>query len=395
MANHLKIRRNITLFKIDCFCHRCWPLSALAIVYFQSITNSYALALGIFSIATITQALMEVPTGIVSDRVGRRMTMIAAAFFTFCSFASFALAGNFKSYLLLVLGALLWGVWASFRSGTDEAFIYDTMQELRKQHKYDIVYSKSKIFHRLGGAMASVIAICVLYFYSLHVLAWISVIPAAIQLISSFFFVEPKINTTKDVNSWEHLKHALRNIKSNKKLQKVSALVCCNRALNMTAYRIESAYFSKLIAKWLVDLVILLRELWGAISFYIAPIVRKFGFLKILIYSIFGNVLFRTVGVILNNAISPFIISLYGLCLGTTETAESTLMQKEFSSAQRATMGSLISVFGGLIMALSYYIFGLIADAYGLYWTICLLIFSRLCIGLQYIAIAKQQKKEE
>lgn len=385
MANHLKIRRNIILFKIDCFCHRCWPLSALAIVYFQSITNSYALALGIFSISTIIQALMEVPTGIISDRVGRRMTMIAAAFFTFCSFASFALAGNFKSYLLLVLGALLWGIWASFRSGTDEAFIYDTMQELRKQHKYDIIYSQSKIFHRLGGAMASVTAICVLYFYSLHVLAWISVIPAIIQLISSFFFVEPKINSTKDVNSWEHLKHACRNIKSNTKLQKVSALVCLNRAFNMTAYRMESVYFSQLIAKWLVDLVILLRELWGAISFAIAPFVRQFGFLKVLTCSIFGNVFVRSIGFILNNALSPFIMSLYGLFLGTAETAESALLQKEFSSAQRATMGSLISLFGGFIMAISYYVFGVIADTWSVYTAILLLIIARACLGFCYI----------
>lgn len=122
----MKIRRNILIFKLNYFFLMCWPLSALAIVYFESITQSYALALGIFSIATITQSLSEIPTGIISDRVGRRVSMIISAFLILLSFLIFAVAGNYQSSFLLVIGGLLWGISDSFMSGTDEALIIST-----------------------------------------------------------------------------------------------------------------------------------------------------------------------------------------------------------------------------------------------------------------------------
>ena len=48
----------------------------VAIIYFAKVVGSYAAAMSIFSIYMITAALFEVPTGIVSDKVGRRRTII-------------------------------------------------------------------------------------------------------------------------------------------------------------------------------------------------------------------------------------------------------------------------------------------------------------------------------
>lgn len=380
----MKIRRNIPLFKLNYFFLMCWPLSALAIVYFETITQSYALAFGIFSIATITQTLFEIPTGIISDRVGRRMSMILSALLILLSFLSFAIAGNYNSSFLLVLGGFLWGISDSFMSGTDEALIFDTMSELRKKHKYDIVFAKSRIFHQLGGATSSLIAIFILYFYSLHFLAWVSVLPAFAQFICSLFFVEPQINSTKEINSFEHLRAAWQNIKNNKKLQKIAFATTLNKAISMTSYRLEGVYFRGLISEWMVNLAVLIRQLLGALSYHISTYLRKFGFFNMIIFSTLGNVLMRALGLIINNTLSPFIMVLQNLFIGTATTAESSLLQKEYSDSQRATMGSLVSLFGGIIMAISYYLFGIIADIFSIYTTVALLILAKLLIGGYY-----------
>ena len=60
----VKIKRNILLFKLASFFDGFWPLSPLVVIYFEQITNSYAIAMGIFSIANILQCIMEIPTGI-------------------------------------------------------------------------------------------------------------------------------------------------------------------------------------------------------------------------------------------------------------------------------------------------------------------------------------------
>ena len=369
-----------------------WPLSALAIVYFEQITGSYSIALGVFSIAMFTQTLSEIPTGIISDRVGRRKSMIISALLSLSSFLSFAIAGDLNSTSLLLLGGFLWGIADAFSSGTDEAIIYDTMIELRKKNKYDIVFAKSRIFHQLGGVFSSAVAICVLYFYSLHVLAWVSVLPALAQFIACLFFVEPNINSTEDVNSWEHFKTAWKNIRKNKKLQKIAVATTVNNAVSIVSYRIEGVYFNNLIPTWAVNIAILIRQGLGAVSYAISPLVRKFGFFNMIIFSTLGNVIVRILGLLINNIFSPFVMVLQNLFIGTAKTAESALLQKEFSDKQRATMGSIISLIGGIITAVFYYLFGAVADIFNIYIAVALLIVCKGMVCFYYYSLLKKYK---
>ena len=106
----MKIRKNILLFKLYYLLADMWPLSVLAIVYFQQIFGSYAFALGVFSIANIVQSIAEVPTGIISDRIGRRKTMILASVITTIAFILFSVAGTFGYKYLLILGGIIWAI---------------------------------------------------------------------------------------------------------------------------------------------------------------------------------------------------------------------------------------------------------------------------------------------
>ena len=45
--------------------------------------------------------------------------------------------------------------------------------------------------------------------------------------------------------------------------------------------------------------------------------------------------------------------------------SESSLMQKEFNDEQRATMGSLNSLFGNIFFAIFAFFFGMVADGLG------------------------------
>ena len=171
----MKIRKNILLFKLYYLLADMWPLSVLAIVYFQQISGSYAFALGVFSIANIVQSIAEVPTGIISDRIGRRKTMILSSVITTLAFILFSVAGTFGYKYLLILGGVIWAVADAFASGTDDAMMYETMEELRKTDKYDILYARSKTFGQIGMGLGALIAALVTYFYSLTVLSWANI----------------------------------------------------------------------------------------------------------------------------------------------------------------------------------------------------------------------------
>lgn len=65
------------------------------------------------------------------------------------------------------------------------------------------------------------------------------------------------------------------------------------------------------------------------------------------------------------NVFSPIFLTLNSLFYGVGQVAKNNLLQKEFSSEQRATMGSLNSLFGSISFVIFSTILGILADKLG------------------------------
>ena len=83
----------------------------IAIIYFAQVSGSFALGMSIFSIAMISSALLEIPTGVFSDRIGRKKTVILGAMSATCCVVFYAIG---QSFWILVVGALFYGLSRSF-----------------------------------------------------------------------------------------------------------------------------------------------------------------------------------------------------------------------------------------------------------------------------------------
>lgn len=386
----MEIRRNIFLFKLYYLFYEIWPLSVLAVVFFQQITGSYALALGVFSIASIVQSLAEIPTGVFSDKIGRKKTLVLSSVLSVLAFLMFALAGAHK--YLLIPGAILWALSDAFASGTDDALMYETMEELNKPDEYDILYARSKTFGQVGLATGALVAAFTTYFYSLNVLAWVSVIFGIFPIFICLRFVEPKKHTVEDNTSVKHFVIAMKSFVKNKKLRILATIQMLNRAVSFTSYRIEGAYYNTLISTWAVNVARIIKQVCGAIGFSIAPYFRKFGFYRILVVSTIGVAAIKTIAVTLNNFITPFFQSSGNLLWGPCRTAESALLQQELSPKQRATMGSIVSLMGGILSAAIYWGIGMIADMTSVWFAIVVIIFCNLLISGGYYLMLKKYK---
>lgn len=389
----MEIRRNILLFKLYYLFSEIWPLSVLSIVFFQQISGSYAFAMGVFSIANIVQSIAEVPTGMISDRIGRRKTMVVSTALSVCSFVLFALAGTLGYKYLLIFGGVFWAFADAFASGTDDALMYETMEELRKSDKYDILYARSKIFGQIGLGTGALIAAVITYFFSLQVLAWVSAAFGIIPIFICMRFVEPKNHTHEDATSFKYFVAAIKAFIQNKKLRVLATIQMLNRGLSFTAHRFESVYFNMLIPTWAVNIARVIKQTCGAISYAIAPYFRKFGFYRILIASTIGMTIIKASAVALNNYVTPFLQSCVNILYGTSSTAESALLQQELSSKQRATMGSIVSLLGGILSAIIYWVVGFVADNTSVLFAIVALIVCNLFISGGYYWMLKRYKK--
>jgi len=135
----VSLSRNIKLFEWHEFFVNFVLWAPLAIIYFSKVTGSYALGLSVFSVVQLSAAIFELPTGILSDFVGRRKTMILGAIAYVFAFVLYAV-GQF--YWVLILGAILEGLARSFYSGNNEALLYDSLKEENRTDELPTVLGK-------------------------------------------------------------------------------------------------------------------------------------------------------------------------------------------------------------------------------------------------------------
>lgn len=385
------LKRNLSLFKLDCFLGGFWPLSAVAIIYFALITKSYTTAMLVFSVLNIMQSLSELPAGIISDKLGRKLTLISGTTAIFIGYLLWAIAGHIDNITFLFLGSLFVGFGNASLSGTDNAIIYETLEDLSSEHDFDCTYSANKSFEQLGFCLSAALAALAYYYGNISVLAWLSVVPALLRIVVVSLFIEPTRNIRSKETPWNHFIKSWMIIWHKPKLFKLAAITSIHHSLNAANWRFIGAYYQTLISPWMINIVRVFQEFMGFIGFCTIKFVRKFQSLQLLFASISLNALIKLIGLAINTAITPFIMASSTIMYGISSTVENTLLQQQFTDRQRATLGSVISLLGNIMCLIVFTLTGIIADIYSPYAAISIIIVARLIIGMIYPFVLKKK----
>ncbi len=115
--------RNVRLYPWYQFFRNLTFWQAIWFLYFQN-TLSASEAILLYAVFDIATTAMEVPSGYLSDRVGRRLTLGLSAI---ASTAGMALIVLGDSFLMFAAAQVLIGAGAAFASGTDSALLYESL----------------------------------------------------------------------------------------------------------------------------------------------------------------------------------------------------------------------------------------------------------------------------
>jgi MFS family permease len=182
------MERNIKLMALFNFFTDFKLYSAVLILYFAKITGSYALAMSLFSVIMVSAALFEIPTGIFSDKIGRKNTIILGAFSGLFTTIFYAIG---YSYWILFLGAIFEGLSRSFYSGNNDALLHDILKANGKETSYGHYLGRINAMFQAALAIATV-AGSILANWSFGWVMWLSVLSQLICFVISFLIVEPK-----------------------------------------------------------------------------------------------------------------------------------------------------------------------------------------------------------
>ncbi len=354
---------NIRLLSAFNLCLDFRIYGPIAILYFVQITGSFALGLSIFSIAMLFSALFEVPTGIFSDLIGRKMTMVLGSLFSISAIVFYALGGSFW---ILAVGAALEGIASSLFSGNQEALLYDSLKEQGQEKDFSEYHGRTSAMFQWALGVSALIS-SFLGHHSFQILVWLSVIPQVIGFIITLQMREPQIRSQKmQTNIFSHLKESLSHFRKNKKLRTITLAKVLDYSIGESVHQFSPAFIATLWPTWAIGLARVISHISAALGFRFAGrAIRRFGEATVLIWANTFNFVLSIVTIGYPTILTPLLGGLCSFPFGLSMVSQGSLFQREFSDEQRATLGSLISFFRTLFFALFALIFGMYADFVG------------------------------
>jgi MFS family permease len=356
------MHRNIRLLAWFNFWTDFRPYAPIAILYFSQVSGSYALGMSVYSVAMLSQSLFEVPTGVFSDMIGRKRTVVCGAVAGLLSLTFYAICG---AYPVLIIGGIFEGLARAFYSGNNDALLHDTLAESGQRETFQEYLGKTSSMFQfalgisalIGGLIAAV---------SFQAVMWVSVIPPLLALGVSLFFVEPKMHTHKSSNIYAHLGTAFQNIVRNPRLRTISAASVLSYAIGESSWLFRSTFVASLWPVWALGVAQMIGNLTAAIGYYFAGrLIRRFGEFRLLIGGMSLSEAIDLFGLLVPTVLSPALMASNSIFFGVNNVASRGLLQREFTDEQRATMGSLNSFAGSITFAVFSFLLGALADRIG------------------------------
>ena len=128
---------NVGLLRWISFFSEFRVYGPFAVIYYAQVAGSYTLAMSVFAAAAVTSALMELPSGLLSDGIGRKPTLLLGSF---CSVAGVVLLALAQDASLLLLGGMLGGVASALFSGNNDALLYESLALTGQQDTFHHEY---------------------------------------------------------------------------------------------------------------------------------------------------------------------------------------------------------------------------------------------------------------
>lgn len=172
-----------------------WPIW---VIY---LTEERGLSLGQVTLIDVpfwtSIILLQIPAAAIADRWGRKPTLIASAAAMAAAVTFFGLATGFW----LILGSyLIWGVSFALLSGTESAFIYDSLKAVGRESEYARIYGRGWAVATVGGLTGTLLGAPIADATSLPFPIVLSGGLAFFAVVAAFMFKEPLVRDEEKVH---------------------------------------------------------------------------------------------------------------------------------------------------------------------------------------------------
>lgn len=372
MEANYNAERNLKLLNLLTFLNGFRTFEGVLAVFFATVSGSFAVGMTVFAVMNLSASFFEVPTGVLSDNIGRKKTLLLYYFSGALAILIFYLA---QSTTALITGAVITGFSMAMRSGAVSAFVYENLELLGRTDQFKKVEGKRSAFGRYALVVAGIVGTAIIYLVDIRTAIFVTLIVLSVAFLLGFLLRDIKKFEPRKANIYADLSKAWKGFVHDPILRDLSLGRMIARGAGNVEYRFRSLFFAAIMPEWLVNLLGMLNNLISGIAMqWTHWVVRKLGILRSLVHI---DILDRFIvsGLVLLNTITSGILMniTTSIAYGVREIAAEDLLQSRYSKDQRATMGSLVGLGGSLIYGIAAISVGLLADHIGLLQTMLLM----------------------
>lgn len=309
------------------------------------------------SIVIATIFVMEIPTGVIADRIGRKWSITAALFLMMSAEFLFLFAQTYPIYIVV---AILTGTGFAFASGAIEAMVYDSLPEENRDNLMKKAMGQINSTARIAFFISPVVGAFIIgdgtdegYIVAIA----LTVIALVIGVLVSFTLKEPQSEwEAEKPGSFAILKQGIREFRANKNLQRLLLLIIfTNPMTSMLIVTLAAPYLTQNgVSPFVIGLTLSIGSLLAAVTQrYAYKLEEWVGQKRAIQFLLLLPALMYGVLALLSGSVLPVIIII--IMYGTNDMKAplfSAYQNSMIGNKNRATLLSIINMFLNLFVAI-------------------------------------------
>ncbi len=388
-----KYNRNLKLMAVI-YTILSGPMYFFSPLYFLKLIDSYFIISALFATGMMTKVIMEIPTGIISDKyLGRKGTCVAGDILIFLGFICYALGQI--NIMFLFLGRFLFGTGAALGSGNTDALLYDVIEKSDTNKDYHYYFGKFRSYQYFYRGLIILAAGFIAYYLDIAYVVYLAILQQNIKLILGLFLKEPSNSCEihKETKGLKFTLDAIKMFKGKAKLQLLSIINITRKIVCFAPDKFCTVFYKLYFSYFQIGILVSISLFWCSfLAKKTNKISKKFGLEKTMLFCESYSIPINLVAFGIPSPASPILMELSASSNAITQTCEGSLLQKEYDNDYRATMDSLREIIGSLFLSLSGLLIGYLADIITLEKTLLLITVIRFLVLPLYFKLLKYKK---
>ena len=334
---------------------------------------------------------LEVPSGILADKWGRKRVLVISSIFAILQLIILISTTN---YWYFFAASIFSAVSYSFLSGTNTAFFYDTLKELKKEKEFEKLWARQQIYVQ-APLFIAFLSSGFLFKISTILPFQLSLIFLVGSLLVVLTFKEPKYHKPiEEASVFSHFSQSVKHIFGNKFLRTILFFTLVFSIGSDISYGYGQIYLKQLaLPVVLFGIAYTFKSLLCTIAANFAPLLRKkFSYGNMFAFQIIAITVLLYVMVLTKNYIvGAACFVLIAIPHGFFEISKTSYVNRHTQSHRRATVESMFSFLVAFVFLIIEPATGYLADVYTMKLPFLLIAILMSAYCLYYIFHARKR----